>query len=35
MIGAGIGGLEGIEAGAITLKERGPRRLSRFLFRVH
>jgi 3-oxoacyl-[acyl-carrier-protein] synthase II len=30
MIGAGIGGLEGIEAGAITLKERGPRRLSPF-----
>ena len=34
MIGAGIGGLEGIEAGAITLKERGPRRLGVF-FRVH
>ena len=30
MIGAGIGGLEGIEAGAITLNERGPRRLSPF-----
>ena len=30
MIGAGIGGLEGIEADAITLKERGPRRLGRF-----
>ena len=30
MIGAGIGGLEGIEAGAITLRERGPRRLSPF-----
>jgi len=30
MIGAGIGGLEGIEAGAITLKERGARRLSPF-----
>ena len=30
MIGAGIGGLGGIEAGAITLNERGPRRLSPF-----
>lgn len=30
MIGAGIGGLEGIEAGTITLNERGPRRLSPF-----
>ena len=30
MVGAGIGGLGGIEAGAITLKERGPRRLSPF-----
>ena len=35
MIGAGIGGLEGIEAGAITLKERGPRRLSPFFIPVH
>ncbi|CAI8354950.1 MAG: 3-oxoacyl-[acyl-carrier-protein] synthase 2 [Rhodobiaceae bacterium UBA7378] len=30
MIGAGIGGLEGIAAGTITLTERGPRRLSPF-----
>src|SRR6186713_2030261 len=30
MIGAGIGGVEGIAATAITLKERGPRRVSPF-----
>lgn len=30
LIGSGIGGLEGIEAGALTLKEKGPRRLSPF-----
>ncbi|MGH1356050.1 MAG: beta-ketoacyl-ACP synthase II [Thalassovita sp.] len=30
MIGSGIGGLKSIEQGAITLKERGPRRISPF-----
>jgi 3-oxoacyl-[acyl-carrier-protein] synthase II len=30
LIGSGIGGLEGIEEGAITLRDRGPRRLSPF-----
>lgn len=30
MIGSGIGGLAGIEAGSITLHERGPRRISPF-----
>ncbi|MBZ0216581.1 MAG: hypothetical protein K8F25_08515, partial [Fimbriimonadaceae bacterium] len=30
MIGSGIGGLQGIEAGALTVQERGPRRLSPF-----
>ena len=30
LIGSGIGGLEGIEQGAITLHEKGPRRLSPF-----
>jgi len=30
MIGSGIGGLAGIEAGSITMKERGPRRISPF-----
>jgi 3-oxoacyl-[acyl-carrier-protein] synthase II len=30
MIGSGIGGLRSIEEGAITLKERGPRRISPF-----
>ena len=30
MIGAGIGGLEGIAEGALTVHERGPRRLSPF-----
>jgi len=30
MIGSGIGGLPGIEEAAITLKERGPRRISPF-----
>src|SRR4029079_6494100 len=30
MIGAGIGGVEGIAETAITLKERGPRRVSPF-----
>ncbi|MGE3150268.1 MAG: beta-ketoacyl-ACP synthase II [Pseudorhodoplanes sp.] len=30
MIGSGIGGIEGIAEGAITLKERGPRRISPF-----
>ena len=30
MIGAGIGGLQGIEAGAFTVRDRGPRRLSPF-----
>jgi 3-oxoacyl-[acyl-carrier-protein] synthase II len=30
MIGSGIGGLKSIEEGAITLKERGPRRISPF-----
>ncbi|MAG96652.1 MAG: beta-ketoacyl-[acyl-carrier-protein] synthase II [Rhodospirillaceae bacterium] len=30
LLGSGIGGLETIEAGAITVRERGPRRLSPF-----
>jgi 3-oxoacyl-[acyl-carrier-protein] synthase II len=30
LIGSGIGGLQGIERGAVTLHERGPRRLSPF-----
>jgi 3-oxoacyl-[acyl-carrier-protein] synthase II len=30
LIGSGIGGLEGIEDGALTLRDRGPRRLSPF-----
>ena len=30
MIGAGIGGLQGIEDGAFTVRDRGPRRLSPF-----
>ncbi|MEP3276116.1 MAG: beta-ketoacyl-ACP synthase II [Stappiaceae bacterium] len=30
LIGSGIGGLQGIERGAITVKEKGPRRLSPF-----
>jgi 3-oxoacyl-[acyl-carrier-protein] synthase II len=30
MIGSGIGGIEGIDATSITLKERGPRRVSPF-----
>ncbi|MGQ9371823.1 beta-ketoacyl-ACP synthase II [Azospirillum sp. A39] len=30
MVGSGIGGLPGIAEGAVTLKERGPRRLSPF-----
>lgn len=30
MIGSGVGGLEGIGAGEITVKDRGPRRLSPF-----
>jgi len=30
MIGSGIGGLAGIEAGSITMHERGPRRISPF-----
>ena len=30
LIGSGIGGLEGIEEGAITLRDRGPRRISPF-----
>ena len=30
MIGSGIGGVEGIAATAMTLKERGPRRVSPF-----
>ncbi len=30
MIGSGIGGLQGIEEGAITLRDRGPRRISPF-----
>ena len=30
MIGSGIGGLQSIEEGAITLKEKGPRRISPF-----
>ena len=30
MIGSGIGGLSGITEGALTLHERGPRRLSPF-----
>ncbi|MFI5013620.1 MAG: beta-ketoacyl-ACP synthase II [Hyphomicrobiales bacterium] len=30
LIGSGIGGLEGINAAALTLKERGPRRISPF-----
>ena len=30
LIGAGIGGLEGIEAGSILVQEKGPRRLSPF-----
>ena len=30
LIGAGIGGLQGIEAGAHTVRDRGPRRLSPF-----
>ena len=30
LIGSGIGGLPGIEAGAITVKEQGPRRLTPF-----
>ena len=30
LIGSGIGGLSGIEAAAITLKDRGPRRISPF-----
>lgn len=30
LIGSGIGGLEGISAGAITLNDRGPRRISPF-----
>ena len=30
MIGSGIGGLPGINDGAITLQEKGPRRLSPF-----
>jgi len=30
LIGSGIGGLQGIEEAAITLKERGPRRISPF-----
>lgn len=30
LIGAGIGGLSGIEDGALTVRDRGPRRLSPF-----
>jgi 3-oxoacyl-[acyl-carrier-protein] synthase II len=30
LIGSGIGGLEGIEEGALTLRDRGPRRISPF-----
>ena len=30
MIGSGIGGVEGIAATAVILKERGPRRISPF-----
>ena len=30
LIGSGIGGLEGIAETAVTLKERGPRRVSPF-----
>jgi len=30
LIGSGIGGLPGIESGSITMKERGPRRISPF-----
>ncbi len=32
LIGAGIGGLQGIEAGAFTVRDRGPRRLSPFFY---
>ena len=34
MIGSGIGGLPGIDEASITLKERGPRRVSPFFFTI-
>ena len=33
MIGSGIGGLETIAESALLMKEKGPRRISPFLFR--
>ena len=35
MIGSGIGGLNSIAETAVMINERGPRRISPFLYRVH